>query len=123
MINGSGEKTAVMVYKIIAAAAWAEAIKTGVFSGSADDLRDGFIHLSSAIQIPGTLAKHFAGRADLLVIGFDSVELGDLLKWERSRGGELFPHYYGHLPVKQAQFLKQLTLNPDGQAIVDDGTL
>ena len=83
------------LYKICPAALWREAERAGAFRGSAVDLRDGFIHFSTAAQVAETAAKHFAGQSDLLLIGVDSAPLGAALKWEPSRGGALFPHLYG----------------------------
>ena len=85
------------VYKIMTRDDWAAALKAGVFQGSDDDKRDGFIHLSAKEQIAGTLAKHFAGQKDLLLIAFEAEALGAALRWEESRGGALFPHLYGPL--------------------------
>ena len=78
------------VYKVLSAAAFAEAARAGYFTGSPDDTRDGFIHLSAAQQLEGTLAKHFAGQDGLVLLALDPDRLGSALKWEVSRGGELF---------------------------------
>ena len=88
-----------LVYKVLRPAEWREAQARGVIAGSPDDLRDGFIHLSTHSQLEGTLARHFAGETGLVVleIAADRVEAG--LKWEPSRGGALFPHFYGVLPL------------------------
>lgn len=85
------------IYKICPASAWREAERQGAYRGSADDLRDGFIHFSTAAQVPGTAAKHFVGQSGLFLIAVDADALGDRLKWEPSRGGDLFPHLYGEL--------------------------
>jgi len=103
-----------MIYKICPAPAWREAERQGIYRGSADDLRDGFIHFSTASQVPGTLAKHFAGQPDLFLIALEANDLGDALKWEPSRGGELFPHLYGELDPADAQSVSALALRPDG---------
>jgi uncharacterized protein (DUF952 family) len=87
------------VYKILTRAEWAKAEADGAFEGSALDLKDGFIHLSDGAQAPQTLRLHFAGLADLVQVGFEAEALGAALKWEPSRGGELFPHLYGPLPT------------------------
>ena len=87
------------VYKICSRAALEEARKSGRFDGSADDARDGFIHLSAASQVSGTLAKYFAGQCGLVLLAVDPERLGDRLRWEKSRGGELFPHLYAPLPL------------------------
>jgi len=88
-----------LVYKVLRAAEWREAQARGAIAGSADDLRDGFIHLSTHSQLPGTLARHFSGETGLVVleIAADRVDAG--LKWEPSRDGALFPHFYGVLPL------------------------
>jgi uncharacterized protein (DUF952 family) len=81
------------VFKILRAAEWAAFQADGQFAGSADDLRDGFIHLSIDAQLAGTLDRHFAGEAGLRVLEV-AVEADPLLRWEPSRGGALFPHLY-----------------------------
>jgi uncharacterized protein (DUF952 family) len=88
-----------LIYKILRPLEWTQAQADGVYSGSPDDLRDGFIHFSTAEQVKGTLERHFAGERDLVVLEIDSAVLGDELKWEASRGGALFPHLYGELPL------------------------
>ncbi len=87
------------VYKIMSAAAWREAAAAGRFDGSAHDLRDGFIHLSTAAQVEETARRHYAGQTDLVLLAFDAAALGEALRWEVSRGGEPFPHLYGPLPT------------------------
>ena len=77
-------------------------------------MRDGFIHLSTREQIAGTLAKHFSGQHDLLLIQFDTRDLGDALRWEASRGGALFPHLYDALPTAAGVRTFALTLGADG---------
>ena len=87
------------VYKILTADQWAAMQAAGRFEGSADDLRDGFIHLSAKEQVAGTLARHFAGQEGLMLLEIDPSLLGDALKWEPSRGGALFPHLYAPLGI------------------------
>jgi uncharacterized protein (DUF952 family) len=86
-----------LVYKIVAAAEWKRAEAAGVFDGSAVDRRDGFIHFSTAAQVAETAARHFADQHDLLLVAVDATTLD--LRWEPSRGGQLFPHLYGPLPM------------------------
>ena len=102
------------VYKICPAALWREAQLAGLFRGSEVDLRDGFIHFSSAQQAVETAAKHFAGQPDLLLLYVDTAKLGDGLKWEPSRGGALFPHLYGELDLAAVTKVDSLPLGPDG---------
>jgi uncharacterized protein (DUF952 family) len=99
------------VYKILSAAAYAEAEREGHFLGSADDLRDGFIHLSAAHQLAGTLARHFAGQPALVLLAVDPGRLGDKLKWEPSRSGELFPHLYAPLDFAALLWAEPLVLD------------
>lgn len=87
------------VFKICGNTEWQAAEATGVYSGNDDDIRDGFIHLSTQSQVAGTLEKHYAGRTGLLLVAIDTEALGPDLKWEPSRGGALFPHLYGPLPL------------------------
>lgn len=85
------------VYKITSRAEWEAAQQAGVYRGSKDDLRDGFIHLSTKSQVSTTLLRHFAGQHDLLLISFDAARLGEALRFEVSRDGQQFPHLYGPL--------------------------
>lgn len=94
------------VFKILRAAEWAAFQATGAFAGSADDVRDGFIHLSTEAQLGGTLAKHFAGEAGLVVVRV-GVESDPALKWEVSRGGALFPHLYRPLMAADVLEVRQ----------------
>jgi uncharacterized protein (DUF952 family) len=107
-------KRATVIFKIAPAIAWADAALAGRYLGSEADRRDGFIHLSAAHQVAETAAKHFAGEADLLLIAVDAAMLGPALKWEPSRGGDLFPHLYGPLPTAAALWTRALPLGDDG---------
>jgi beta-hydroxylase len=86
-------------YKILTAPQWAQFQADGVFIGAPVDLDDDYIHLSAADQLQGTLDKHFAGQSGLVIVEVDLAALGDAVKWEVSRGGALFPHVYGPLPM------------------------
>jgi uncharacterized protein (DUF952 family) len=102
------------IYKICAASAWREAERDGVYRGSADDARDGYIHFSTAGQVAETLRKHFFGQQDLLLISVDDQVLGNALRWERSRGNELFPHLYGELVFSAVRGVRDLQARSDG---------
>ena len=102
------------VYKICSEAALQEARRCGRFDDSADDARDGFMHLSAGEQVAGTLAKYFAGQRDLVLLAVDPERLGGRLRWETSRGGELFPHLYGPLELEHVISVQPLTLQEDG---------
>jgi uncharacterized protein (DUF952 family) len=88
-----------LIYKIVPAEEWQAAQKTGVFQGSAIDLKDGYIHFSSAPQLRETARRHFPHLPDLVLLAVEAKDLGDSLKWEVSRGGDLFPHLYAELSV------------------------
>jgi uncharacterized protein (DUF952 family) len=85
------------IYKILDKQDWAGLRKTGRFAGSVKDLADGYIHFSTAQQVRGTAARHYAGRGDLVLLEIDAELLGDGLRWEPSRDGQIFPHLYGVL--------------------------
>jgi uncharacterized protein (DUF952 family) len=103
------------IYKIVPTALWREAERAGRFRGSEIDLRDGFIHFSSAAQVAETAARHFAGQDNLLLVHVDAEALGMLIKWEPSRGGALFPHLYGDLDLAAVGKVEPLPLGPDGR--------
>lgn len=95
-----------VAFKILTADQWAQWQANGMFKGAPVDLADGYVHLSAADQVQGTLDKHFSGQTGLVLAEVDLAMLGDAVKWEVSRGGALFPHVYAALPlaaVKQAR--------------------
>lgn len=102
------------IYKILSRADWDAAVALGAYAGSADDVRDGYIHLSPADQVEGTARKYFAGRDDLVLVVFEAEALGPALKWEPSRGGALFPHLYAPLPTAAALEVRAMPLGADG---------
>ena len=86
-------------YKILSTGEFSLLHGAGAFPGSPADLADGYIHLSTASQLPGTLDKHYAGRTGLVIAAVDLTRVADILRWEVSRGGQLFPHLYGVLKM------------------------
>ena len=110
-----------LVYKILTEAAFREAGLKGRFAGSADDLRDGFIHLSAGHQLEGTLAKHFAREEGLVLLALDPARLGPDLKWEPSRGGDLFPHLYAPLGLSTVLWCERIRLGEDGVHRLPEG--
>jgi uncharacterized protein (DUF952 family) len=110
-----------LIYKILPQRDWDEACAEGRFDGSPVDVQDGFIHFSTAAQAQETAAKHFRGQADLVVVAFETEELGEALKWEPSRGGALFPHLYGPLDTTLALGGRPAPLGADG--VPDLGSL
>jgi uncharacterized protein (DUF952 family) len=109
-----------VVYKILSASEWRAAVAAGSYGGSADDARDGFIHLSAADQLAGTAAKHFKGKADLVLVALDAKRLGEALRWEASRGGALFPHLYGTLDPAAALSVIPAPLGTDGVPVLPE---
>lgn len=99
------------IYKICSRAEWQAALEAGSYAGSADDARDGFIHFSLAHQLAATAAKYFAGRTDLVLLAVDADRLGTALRFEPSRGGELFPHLYASLPARCVLWARALPWN------------
>jgi len=83
-----------LIYKVLRPAEWAELEAAGETAGSAADRADGFVHFSTAGQLPGTLARHFAGETGLMLLAVDAAAAGPALRWEPSRGGLLFPHLH-----------------------------
>lgn len=108
------------VYKILDRPAWEAAQAAGVFEGAEIDLRDGYIHLSTAAQAAETARRHFAGRADLVVLELEADELGPALRWEPSRGGDLFPHLYAPLDPAWVRAVHEAPLGPDGAPWLPD---
>jgi len=108
------------IFKICPATEWAEAERTGAFRGSGIDLRDGYIHFSTADQVVATAAMHFASIAGLKLVAVDSAVLGAGLKWEPARGVALFPHLYRPLAVSQVLWVRDLPLDDAGRHIFPD---
>lgn len=103
-----------MIYKICPASAWREAERQGIYRGSADDLRDGYIHFSTAAQVRETARKHFFGQSGLFLVAVDADALGEGVRWERSRNDELFPHLYGELDLGAVTAIMELPARADG---------
>lgn len=106
--------TAKTIYKICTRAEWDAAVETGRFEGAPVDLADGYIHFSTAGQVIETARRHFAGQTDLVLVAVDVNALGPDLKWEPSRGGDLFPHLFCPLPASAAVSVVALPLGGDG---------
>lgn len=108
-----------MIYKIAPAAAWQRALAAGQLAPSADDARDGYIHLSTREQLAGTLRKHFGGLPGLVLLAVEPRQLGAQLRWEPSRAGQEFPHLYGELPVSAVQQVWQLPVKDGSHQLPD----
>ena len=102
------------IYKILPLSLWDEAKRTGIFHGSEVDLRDGYIHFSTASQVAETARKHYAGQTGLFLVAVDADALGDALRWEPSRNDELFPHLYGELDLGAVTAVLDMRARSDG---------
>lgn len=109
-----------IIYKICPEPLWREAEKAGIFAGAPIDVRDGYLHFSTTQQVRETASKHFAGQNDLLLIAIDADSLESALRYEPSRGGDLFPHLYAPLSLSAVLWVKPLPLNADGDHIFPD---
>jgi uncharacterized protein (DUF952 family) len=105
-----------IAYKVLLPAEWAALQRDGRFAGAPVDLADGYIHMSTAAQLDETLRKHFAGIDELYIAAVDLTALGPLVRWEPSRGGALFPHLYGTLPLDAVVTHGPLARHADGSA-------
>lgn len=106
-----------LVYKICPRDLWATAEAQGRFTGAPVDVADGFIHFSTAPQAAETATRHFSGVHDLLLVAVDTEDLGAALRFEPSRGGDLFPHLYGDLPLGAVRAVHDLPVGPDGNHV------
>lgn len=112
-----------VAYKLVDRADWDAARAVGAYAGSAVDLADGYVHMSTAAQVVETAAKHYRGRDDLVMVEVDLTVLGEALKWEVSRGGDLFPHLYAPLPFAAALGERPLSVDADGVMRFRDGAI
>ena len=108
-------------YKLIDRDEWAAARTAGAYAGSAVDRADGYIHMSTKAQLAETARRHYAGRSGLMLIEVDIAALGPELRWEASRGGDLFPHLYGALPAAAVVAERTLSVAGDGTMVFEDG--
>lgn len=106
-----------LIYHMCRAEEWHQAERAGRYAGSSQDAADGFIHFSTAAQLVESASKHRAGQSGLVLLAVDPDALGDALKWETSRGGQLFPHLYGALPRSAVRRAYDLPLAADGQHV------
>ena len=102
------------IYHICRREEWERAIASGSYAGSSQDAADGFIHFSTAAQVKESAAKHRAGQSGLVLLAVDAAALGDALRWEQARGGQLFPHLYTALPTSVVRRVDSLPLGADG---------
>lgn len=101
---------------------WNQALKDGFYQGSEDDIKDGYIHFSTALQLRESVRKHRSGQNNLIILSVNTLDLGGNLKWETARNGELFPHFYGLLETKKIFDTDILMLNSSGEHSFPDST-
>lgn len=112
-----------VAYKLVDRAEWTAALAAGAYAGSAVDLADGYIHMSTAAQLAETARRHYAGKTDLVLVEVALAPLGEALKWEASRGGDLFPHLFAPLPASVDAPQRGLSVDADGVMQFDDGAV
>ncbi len=109
-----------IIYKICPESLWREAQAAHFFKGAPIDIQDGYLHFSTAEQVRETADRHFAGQRDLLLIAVDAEKVGPALRYEPSRGGDLFPHLYAPLALSDVLWVKPLPIGPDGRHVFPD---
>ncbi len=107
-----------LVYRLCHRDEWRAAVRAGAFSGGAHDARDGFIHLSAAAQVEETARRHYAGVRPLMLLAVDTARVVGDMRWEPSRGGALFPHLYGAIPMESVVSTLPLSEDRDGHPII-----
>lgn len=113
--------TDLLAFKILTREQWDQWRADETFTGAPVDLEDGYIHLSTREQVAETAARHFAGQDDLILAMVDLAALDDTVKWEPSRGGALFPHVYGPIPMSAITTKAKIRLDTDGRHIFPAG--
>jgi len=103
-----------IIYHMCRAEEWQAAQTQGGYGGSSQDQADGFIHFSTGTQVRESAARHRAGQSGVLLLAVEAEALGEALRWEPSRGGQLFPHLYGTLPLTAVRAVYDLPLGADG---------
>lgn len=107
-----------LIYHMCRHEEWDAAHVTGSYRGSSQDVADGFIHFSTAQQLPESARRHRSGQAGLVLLAVDPDTVRDGLRWEASRRGELFPHLYGALSVSDVRWAHNLSLGADNLHIL-----
>jgi len=106
--------TTEFIYKVASREIYEASLAAGAFVGQPIDLKDGYIHFSSAAQLGETIRLYFAGLGDQVLFEVPTAPLGEALKWEVSRGGELFPHLFATLPMASVSNMVRLDVPADG---------
>jgi len=94
------------VYKILRVNEWEEASRTGVIVTELD-VGDGFIHLSTAVQLAATLSLYFEASEQvfLLELNMEKIDKDKIIFEEPYPNNGIrksaFPHLYSKLTTKQ----------------------
>lgn len=111
-----------LIFKVFRAAEWADLVENGSTPGSPVDRADGFVHFSTASQLPETLRRHFAGETGLVLVAMEAARGGNWLRWEPSRNGDLFPHLYRDLEREDVHWSHELADDPSARALPTEPT-
>jgi len=109
-----------LIFKVASRTAYETGVTSGSFAGMPVDAADGFMHFSTAAQLPETLAKHFAGQADLVLFAVRRADIAADIRWELSRGGALFPHLYAALPMSAVAWTVPIAVAADGSCVLPE---
>ena len=112
-----------VAYKLVDRGEWAAALAVGAYAGSAVDRADGYIHMSTAEQLAETARRHYAGQDGLVLVEVALAPLGEALRWEASRGGDLFPHLFAPLPARPDAPQRPLSVDAEGVMRFEDGAV
>jgi uncharacterized protein (DUF952 family) len=102
------------IYKVASREVYESSLEEGSFVGQPIDLKDGYIHFSTGPQLRETIRLYFAGLSGQVLFAVPVAPLGEELRWEASRGGDLFPHLYGELPMSRVSHMADLDVPADG---------
>lgn len=111
-----------LIFKVFRAAEWADLVENGSTPGAPVDRADGYVHFSTAAQLPETLRRHFRGETGLVLVAMMAERGGSWLRWETSRNGELFPHLYRDLEMADVHWSRELADDPEGRALPSEPT-
>ncbi len=109
------ENQAEYIYKITTVEIWQKSLQLGILEGMPIDINDGYIHFSTKEQLAQTLSLHFKGHGELVIFAVNTKNIAENLKWEVSRGGALFPHFYDKLKMNMVEFFRVLEVDDNGE--------
>lgn len=93
---------------------WEQAVAAGEYR--AESLAsEGFLHASTAAQLPGVANTFYKGQTGLVVLRIDPAKVRAPLRWENPPGSaEEFPHIYGALNLDAVREVVSFEPNPGG---------